>query len=745
MVHGRARELRVIGAFAAGLDPTTLVVSGLSGIGKTVTVLAALRRVGGQASAVRIVRSCTPRPYAEGLTGRRRLDLARWVVGSGAEPEHGLDPEQLVEVVTTGLADSGPGPRVLFVDDVGVLSPDRAGWLERLGEVAYEYGWRVVAAVRQVEDVALADDLELLELGPLDVESMRRCLDTAMRQPVATDVAERLHRWSAGNPRVALELADALGPGQLRGSAGWSGPRAVGPAARRAYRTLLDGLTPAQAAQHPLLALLRQEQAAGTNGGVPPTIPEPEGLEAVLEGLHLDELPAEPAARHGHRATARAVGVALLTGAAWTGATGLPDQADTAWTDHLWWRDPGPLAGDVRASGARVATELLGLEAAGHVSDAARLRADLDVIGATPGQHWVGVHLQVRGRLLLGDVAGAHGLLEHTGAPAGRTAAEVVARDLARAAIALVEGRAADVRRHLDEATGLRPHVAEWLPARGLRLAADAMLEGRAPASETPPRAGSPSTRALGEFAADVGLAHLAVGQVERAAELLTIALERCSWPYRGRAHVRADLVEAAVAGGEAGHGIPARVRRLIEPPVGPDELADADAFAAQARMDALLAGPDALADGPDGLDDWLFQAPRPASLWQRLRSLVAWTRHGLARGQGAAWEPLVREAQALAPLAGAPGWSVAVEAVPRSGTGVGRTAWALLGDNEREIVRLALGGATNAQIASAAYLSVRSVANRLRGIYALLGLRDRRDLVERAQTDPPGWLTDSA
>jgi hypothetical protein len=46
VVHGRDRELRVIGHFATDLDPTVLVVRGLSGIGKTSTVLHALKQVG---------------------------------------------------------------------------------------------------------------------------------------------------------------------------------------------------------------------------------------------------------------------------------------------------------------------------------------------------------------------------------------------------------------------------------------------------------------------------------------------------------------------------------------------------------------------------------------------------------------------------------------------------------------------------------------------------------------------------
>ena len=69
------------------------------------------------------------------------------------------------------------GPRVLFVDDVGVLTADRARWLQRLADEAYGQDWRVIAAVRSIAVEPLSDDVEVLELGPLDRISLRRVLD----------------------------------------------------------------------------------------------------------------------------------------------------------------------------------------------------------------------------------------------------------------------------------------------------------------------------------------------------------------------------------------------------------------------------------------------------------------------------------------------------------------------------------------------------------------------------------------
>jgi hypothetical protein len=129
--------------------------------------------------------------------------------------------------------------------------------LQQLGDLAYERGWRILAAARHVPVGPLPDDVEVLDLGPLDARSLRLLLDAALRTPLATDVAERLHWWNSGNPRIALELADGLSPGQRRGGAHWPGPDAVGPVARRTFQVLLGGLDATAAsrlANHPVLA-----------------------------------------------------------------------------------------------------------------------------------------------------------------------------------------------------------------------------------------------------------------------------------------------------------------------------------------------------------------------------------------------------------------------------------------------------------------------------------------------------------
>ncbi|GAA4721244.1 regulatory protein, luxR family [Promicromonospora umidemergens] len=773
MVHGRDRELRVIAHFATDLDPTVLVVRGLSGIGKTATVLQALRQVGAGSSAVRVVRPCSSRPSAHDLDNNRRIDLSTWSIQDSESHDPEFDATGFMRAVSVWAGDSGPGPRVLFVDDVGVLTPERARWLQHLADEAYGQDWRVIAAVRSSTVEPLSDDVEVLELGPLDRMSLRRVLDTELSAPVAADVVERLRWWSAGNPRLALELAGALSAAELCGDVAWTGPDDVGSAARRAYRTLLAGLDPATTAaladaplgrtsvvrrdgratvRHPLLALLCREArgADGTGREAQPLdrdVTAPGAVVNILDGLHLDELPARAwaavAAAPDPRLAARAVGVSLLAGRTWRDHAGgplVPDGVGADWTDHLWWRDPAGAGEAARAAGARVAETLLCLEDTGDLADPGALRADLRLIGPTPGQDWVGVGLQVRGLLMLGDVVSARDLLaDHSGTAPGRTVAEIVARDLAAARVAAFDGRAADVRAHLAHAAELRPAVDGWLPARGMRAAADAVVDGTVPASTMPAQAGTWSARVLGEYAADLGAAHLVAGQAEGAAALLTIALEHCAWPYRGRVQVRCDLVEAVLASTSPGKVGP-RAQRLLDPPLVPGERSAPDVAAAYSRLCALLAD--------DGAPSAAFEAalhapPAPMSPWQRARMLVAYGRYAVTRGSRATGEAMLDEARTLVRLAGMAGWLRGIdvflaEAAASGGTG---PEWEVLGGHEREMVRLAVHGATNSQIAQATFVSERTVVNRLRRAYATLGIRDRRDLVRLAETRPPAWL----
>ncbi|MFE7503759.1 LuxR C-terminal-related transcriptional regulator [Promicromonospora sp. NPDC057488] len=756
-VHGRDRELRSIRSFAFDLDPTTLVVSGLSGAGKTTTVLTALERAGLGEQVVRIVRSISPRPHAQLSAKGPRLDLSGLVAAKGGRIA--LDPDGLFEALGPGAASGGP--RILFVDDVEVLTADRVAWLRRLTETAYDNGWRVIAAAWLLPDHPQPSGMDVVALGPLSSVSLRQVLQEELHQPIAEDVAERLRRWSGGVPQVALELAAGLSPEQLRGSTGWAGPVSVGPAARRAYRVLLDGLTDADTrdlaratprsgaparstdelgAQHPLLALLCQDeygadQAAGVDDGLGPA----DLFAAALDGLHLEDLAGATSAGITPRITAGVVAVALLTGTSLVaGRTGerLLRHMSPEWTDHLWWHT-APSDQAIRAAGARVTATLVVLEGCGQLLDPAGFRSDLDLLDQVPDAHWVGVCIRVRGRLLLGDVAGARSLLDaSTGLRHEPTIAEIVARDLAESSIGITEGRPAGARTYLEHATRLRPGIRNWLPVAGHEALVAAMLDGQAPVVGAL-RSPSPwSERAVGEYTLDLGAAHLVVGQAAQASELLTSGLERCAWPYRGRAQARADAVEAVmVSDGK----LRPRSRRLVRPPLAAEEQLHVTAAASAKRAKTFLTKD----RNTTSLDDWLPVGHTPLTPWLRLRALIAFGHHGLGHGDDWTLQHMAREARILADLAGTPGWCGAIDAVLDTERSV-RPGWDLLSENERTLLRLVVQGATNEQIAEAVYLSKRSVANRFRQIYTRLRVRDRRELIELMVAEPPDWIGES-
>ncbi len=130
-------------------------------------------------------------------------------------------------------------------------------------------------------------------------------------------------------------------------------------------------------------------------------------------------------------------------------------------------------------------------------------------------------------------------------------------------------------------------------------------------------------------------------------------------------------------------------------------------------------------------------------SPWQRVRMLVAYGRYAVTRGGRATGTAMLDEARTLVRLAGMAGWlrGIDVFLAEADASGGAGPEWEVLGRHEREMVRLAVHGATNSQIAQATFVSERTVVNRLRQAYTTLGIRDRRDLVRLAETRPPAWL----
>lgn len=780
-LHGRDREIRTIAGTAAEFDPRTLLVVGPSGAGKTSTVMHALRSLGPEVAVLRVARIWSRRPHARFLGDKERADLSGLLT----------DGDDAGRSAATGFFQSvtatfgGKVPHVVFVDDAGVLTEEKLVWLQRLADEAFALDCRLVVAAEDLPAGPLHEDLDVLRLGPLAGPALSQFLSDALGLAIAADVVERITWWSAGNPRLAHELAQELSVAQLRGGAIWHGPGVVGPAARRAYRHVLtqldepagellasfvlrapgsslgeepwdgvaglgedpslrelarQGLTAARDGlwfvRHPLVALLCAERGGLERPAAPAT---ERASEAMLRGLHMQELStvlrSGPLSAACPKIRALAFGVSALIGQTW----GLPQAAGPAecaeWSDHVWWRGRATgLGREARAAGARLAAAALAVEADGVVRDPARIRADLDEVSATPGQHWLGLHLQTRMRLMLGDVSGARALVAAHADDGVEGAAEQVARSVSAALVGAVEGQFQDVRRQLQAVRRLRPGCDAWLVLRGLAALSDAAIDGRVPDVGVPDALGNWSSRAAAEFAADVGGAHLLLGRAREAVSLLAVSTEQCTWPYQCPVMVRADLVDAAVSAGE--------VQALPTVP-GDDAVrtcgtTSPDLRAAASRGSALLAdGEDALA----AFDEAVRRSTPPASIRQHVRTLVAYGRFRAARGDSGIAVAAFDRARTLAQLAGLAGWTRGIDAAQTaSGGAVASNRWDGLRRDERTMVRLALKGATNSKIAESVFVSERTVVNRLRQVYHRLGIRDRRDLIRLAEECPPQW-----
>ncbi|MBO0608650.1 LuxR C-terminal-related transcriptional regulator [Myceligenerans salitolerans] len=773
--------MRTIAGVASEIDPRTLMVVGPSGSGKTATVMHALRALGPDIPVLRVQRIWSRRPHARFLGDTERSELT--VVPSGADVSAATG---FFESLTANLG--AAVPRVVFVDDAGVLTEERLAWLQHLADEAFALDCRLVVAAEELAPGALPDELDVLRLGPLAPPALRQFLTDALGLSIAADVVERITWWSAGNPRLALELAQDLSVAQLRGGALWHGPDSAGSAARRTYRHALEGIDEPGAdllaslvmrqsgsglgeepwdgaeglgddptlgrlaerglvelragtwfLRHPLAAVLCAERS----GIGRPAVPTAERRsEAMLRGLHMQEL--NPVLRAGPLSVecpnnrALAFTMSVLTGQTWGiprgGSAGVTDCRE--WADHVWWRATPGLGEAVRAASGRLAAAALAVEAEGVVQDPDQLRADLETIGETSGQHWLGLHLQTRMRLMLGDVSGARALVAAHVDDDARGAAEQVARSLSAAMVAAVEGQFHDVRRHLDAVRRLRPGCDGWLVLRGLTALADAAIDGRVPDVGVPEVLGNWSARAAAEFAADVGAAHLLLGRAREAVSLLAVSVEQCRWPYQCPVMVRADLVDAAVAAGDV-QAVPA-----VTGGAGVTECGalSADLRAAGARGAALLA------DGDRALvafDEAVRASTPPASIRQHVRTLVAYGRFRAGRGDAGVAVAAFDRARTLAQLAGLAGWTRGIDtAQTASGGAVASNRWEGLRRDERTMVRLALKGATNSKIAESVFVSERTVVNRLRQVYHRLGIRDRRDLIRLAEECPPRWAS---
>ncbi|WP_218926068.1 LuxR C-terminal-related transcriptional regulator [Xylanimonas oleitrophica] len=800
---GRDRELRAIRAFFEGYDRRTLAVTGLSGSGKTALVVRAVAQLGRDVATLRISGVRSGQPHAElvhdGVTEDVRLQprVPRPEPGQPAGPY----VDKVLRLLERVPAD-GASTRVLFVDDVCQVHPAEREEIVELAEAVRTRGWRLAITLVTADGLYEDEAFDVLELAPLDRLDVREVLARSSAPMVATDVADRVARLGGGVPGIALDIAKSLDDAEIRGAEAWPARWAVPPAVRRAYRPLVARLSPEQLTtlaavagdvsrgdgrawievgapgaeglaslgivvpdrgrwrlRHPLVALLAQDLLPGGPAVLDmlDAAPERWSLEAAIAGLHLRAV-ARGLARGpagDPRLTALRFQVALLSGQVEQPGAAAPVTPDDAhggsWTDLVWWHDPAAVPVPARQAGRRLAERFRALEQTGALDDAAAFRLDIGAVATTGDLDGVGVHLLVRGLLALGRPTEASALLARCAAPGASTVVERVALSLASAMVATVEGRCSDAGDHLDTVTRLRPDTADWLTVRGLRVLQRAIYGGEVPTETVPSRSGSWSPRALAEYAVDLGASHLALARLEDAAGFLTLALEHCSWPYQGRVHVRADLVEAVTAtrgdpGGE-GRGATGDLRRrsgmrhllpLLADEISRDELTTPGAVASHARTLAVLA------DGADAerwFDKALDASHPPAPTRVRIQTLVSAARSRAAHDAGAA-EVMLDEARMLTRLSGKVGWLPWIEASRELvGTTEPARGWDALSRDERELVALVLAGTTNAQMAARLFLSERTVVNRLRHVYAALRVRDRRDLVRIAEEDPPAWL----
>ncbi|MFF5446250.1 ATP-binding protein [Streptomyces sp. NPDC012888] len=302
---------------------------------------------------------------------------------------------------------------------------------------------------------------------------------------------------------------------------------------------------------------------------------------------------------------------------------------------------------------------------------------------------------------------------------------------LARTELAL--GRHADARAHAEEALRLAGDFGLDHRAAHLRaaLAWPAAISGGE--DECREQVGAALEyavpRGVGRAEADAlwarGLLELGLGRAESALEPLESAYGRAGHPLPGLPVVP-DLVEAAVRAGRAG--------RAAEPVRVLGEWADAlgtSALRAAAHRCRAMTSRDAEAEGEFlaalrlyGAADfdrartallygeWLRRTRRKVDAREQLRSALELFDRLDAR-------PWARRAEAELRAAGDTGDLAARDEGPVS----------LLSPQEREVVRLAAGGATNREIAARLFLSPRTVGHHLYRAFPKLGVGSRAEL----------------
>jgi hypothetical protein len=244
--YERAEIDRLLAAVRSGRS-RTLVLRGEAGIGKSALLAYALERGGDmRVLQARGIESEAELPFSgllelsrpvidrlEQLPPRQALALR---VAFALEPAETVD-RFAISAATLSLiaALAETTPLLLAVDD--------AHWLDSASLDALVFTARRLEAdqvalffvVRDGEGAFPAAALDELVLEGLGVHEARALLGSAAERRVASDVADRLHALTRGNPLALVELPRALSPAQLAGTAPLEEPIHVGTSLERDF------------------------------------------------------------------------------------------------------------------------------------------------------------------------------------------------------------------------------------------------------------------------------------------------------------------------------------------------------------------------------------------------------------------------------------------------------------------------------------------------------------------------------
>ncbi len=366
-------------------------------------MLGGLRRAKQLDVALRIGGVGEGNPYLHSVVGMEHADRVFELgscgpgQGEGAFNFAGIDIDKLFKGIDAHVprAAGSAGPRVLVIDDLGELTPSTARALLAIGERGRTWGWRtaLIADSDQHTLGHVPEGVTHRYLGALPIADLVLALREAVKTLVAVDVAERLYLWSAGNPGIAIALADDLSDAQLAGSEPWHGPVEVPPIARRAYRSALASLSAdsQRVLGEELVRAISSGASYLTLTDAAPTellgcslasreggrwvFPHPlaavlalESLEApsadsASERLFTSDTRVDPDARERAMCFARA----LMEGR--PGQDTEPESlfdggAAKGWSDHLWWTQSEHVEPELSEAGRRLAVRLIDAESA---------------------------------------------------------------------------------------------------------------------------------------------------------------------------------------------------------------------------------------------------------------------------------------------------------------------------------------------------------------------------------------------